>query len=726
MSTRVYGEPQTAAAWRKAYKYMCERGIINADLKEYMFAICLYSDKTSKRSQSGGSIWPLLMTVLNQPSKQRSAVHGKGILGYIPVIKKPPGVDDKQFGDGINRLTHICYSLVLTRLLETERELLNVTLGDGNVIRGAMRLLMIVGDHPELQSLCGMSTAWKSQLPCRRCTIKQADCHSFYTKAEQQQEGICNIRTAAVVLQQREAAVAQHTKTAKLEALARHSLSAATAVALLYPWPTDAGPLGACPTDKMHHAKAGTAKDLLTYIIEAPGSLKELYHMPEAKLAADETGALRRRRRMLKAETLKVTTKEQAWQLWTERLQSVPAFCADGKYFRRFSADALGAKGLSCTEVVALLFQMLYALGEVNDVFADQELHTGILQCILAFRKMYLFISDMQDYTTADLDTAEGLIATYIGLLRDVFGPHTPFNRNMDKPKIHMWSHVRYYMEQFGAWSNFDTDHFELSHKMTKDLYARTNNHGGREEALTAMRRGMLRQELSQHMQAQAIRSSSRNDRAGAGVGVGVRTTARWLVPAFRKAKRLGVGAPCTLGDGLHDILLQKLRFCLQVDEVNTHLVRVHTGLTIAYVGDADGTGKTARWAMQARDMWNKQAPRHDDVLIQVVDADTEAEVPYYAQVLAFLSYEHSKREHTQLAFVRWYESAPWNPAARPVKIAAGYVQFRTGTADMYDVVDIDTIEKRVHLVQDLQFKPKARGNYGPRYYVHDTNSHCL
>ena len=140
---------------------------------------------------------------------------------------------------------------------------------------------------------------------------------------------------------------------------------------------------------------------------------------------------------------------------------------------------------------MALLFQMVYVLGEVPDVFSAQ-LHADILQLLLAFKSMYLYISDLSEFTAADLDRAETLIKSYLKQLSDVFGPDTVFEKNMKKPKIHAWSHLRFYMQQFGAWTNFDTDHFELSHKLTKDLYAKTNNHGGREESLTAMRRGML------------------------------------------------------------------------------------------------------------------------------------------------------------------------------------------------------------------------------------------
>ena len=251
---------------------MVKHKIIDKHNNEYMFAICLYSDKTAKRSQTGGAVWPILMTVLNQPLVQRTAVTGKGILGYIPIITKPVAVDEERFSAGIIRLTHICYSQVLQRMVETEKELLNIKLADGHVIRGAMRLLMICGDHPELQTLCGMSSGWRSGLPCRHCTCPHDDADKFYTLKQQQHQqfGVWSTRKMSTVLQQREHALAKDTVAQQRKALAKYSISRAYAVSLIYPWHTEAGALAAAPTDKMHHVKAGSAANLLLYILEAP------------------------------------------------------------------------------------------------------------------------------------------------------------------------------------------------------------------------------------------------------------------------------------------------------------------------------------------------------------------------------------------------------------------------------------------------------------------------
>ena len=699
-ANRVYSEPWTADAWRAAYKYMVKEEYISK--KEYMFAICLYSDKTAKRSQTGGSVWPILMTVLNQPLVQRTAVTGKGILGYIPIIKKPVAVSDAAFSAGINRLHHICYSQVLNRMVQTQREKVDIKLADGAIITGAMRLLMLCGDHPELQTLCGMSTGWNAKMPCRLCTCTHEDDDKFYTLQQQQAHGFeaWFPRQLSIVRQQREEALAHDTETAKQKALATYGLSRARAVSHVYPWHTAAGPLASAPTDKMHHVKAGIAKNLFKYITEAHEVIPGL---TEAALL----GPL------------------------TERLLSIPPYAEDRKYFRTFSSEVLKVKTLSCADVMALVFQMPYALGEVADVF-QQGLHSEILKLLLDFRSMYLFISGLAQFTDKDLDTAETLIHSFLKRLRAVFGPDTVFNKNMNKPKIHAWSHLRFYMQQFGAWTNFDTDHFELSHKMTKDLYAKTNNHGGREEALTAMRRGMLRQEVAQYLLHEKEQQRQRRaDEASTTQPlrhtdyVQQRPQKRWMVPERRKAKRLGApGAPCTLTQRQHQILVALLKQYLDIEAVDETAIRVHTGYVIGYILLGDDGKRQQRWTMQARDSWHKQGPRHDDLLVKTEEEDGEEKL-VHARALAFITYATEESGTNELAYIQWFHAVERSRRERPVWITDEYVAFRHGRKqEWFDVVDVDSIEMRAHLIPDMQHKPQGRDS--ERYYVRPYNKHCL
>ena len=47
---------------------------------------------------------------------------------------------------------------------------------------------------------------------------------------------------------------------------------------------------------------------------------------------------------------------------------------------------------------MAMVFQLPYALGEVADVLPE-DLHSELLKLLLDFKSMYLFISDLANFT---------------------------------------------------------------------------------------------------------------------------------------------------------------------------------------------------------------------------------------------------------------------------------------------------------------------------------------
>ena len=79
------------------------------------------------------------------------------------------------------------------------------------------------------------------------------------------------------------------------------------------------------------------------------------------------------------------------------------------------------------------------------------------------------------------------------------------------------------------------------------------------------------------------------------------------------------------------------------------------------------------------------------------------------------------------MAFIQWFHSVDRVRRERPVWITDENVAFRHGSKrDLFDVVDVDSIENRMraHLIEDMQHKPQGRDS--ERYFVRPYNKHCL
>ena len=98
----------------------------------------------------------------------------------------------EDFSAWVRQLETRCWEAVLRNIRELERE--GLPLG-GMLLRP--RLLLIIGDHPQLQSRCGISSSGKAAVPCRVRKVPTAKLGEFYSLRVQMDESVCQLRSAA-------------------------------------------------------------------------------------------------------------------------------------------------------------------------------------------------------------------------------------------------------------------------------------------------------------------------------------------------------------------------------------------------------------------------------------------------------------------------------------------------------------------------------------------------
>ena len=115
------------------------------------------------------------MALGNHTVKYRSTQAGKYVLAYLPVLKCPKSITSgsqrRAFGLEVRRIHALCWKLIIEDLASVRAQggyYLDVA---GQYKQIVPSLLLIIGDHPESQKLCGCATSWKARRPCRVCKV---------------------------------------------------------------------------------------------------------------------------------------------------------------------------------------------------------------------------------------------------------------------------------------------------------------------------------------------------------------------------------------------------------------------------------------------------------------------------------------------------------------------------------------------------------------------------
>ena len=98
---------------------------------------------------------------------------------------------DEDFSAYVRQLEIRCWQAVLRDILNLEKE--GIAWG-GKLLRP--RLLCVIGDHPQLQSMCSIASSSMAAAPCRVCHVPCANLNEFYSLAQQESTGVCRPRLA--------------------------------------------------------------------------------------------------------------------------------------------------------------------------------------------------------------------------------------------------------------------------------------------------------------------------------------------------------------------------------------------------------------------------------------------------------------------------------------------------------------------------------------------------
>ena len=116
------------------------------------------------------------MALGNHSVKYRSSRAGKYVVAYLPVLKCPKSItsasERKKFGLEVSRIHMRCWKLIIDDLQDVRsRGGYYLDIHGQNYKQIVPSLLLIIGDHPESQKLCGCATSWRARRPCRVCNV---------------------------------------------------------------------------------------------------------------------------------------------------------------------------------------------------------------------------------------------------------------------------------------------------------------------------------------------------------------------------------------------------------------------------------------------------------------------------------------------------------------------------------------------------------------------------
>lgn len=141
----------------------------------------LYSDKTTSRSISQLSYYPIYMTLANFEGDVFQSAETKVTVGFIPVVDAPDGLTSTQlkedWPEAFNSIVMAVWKVVVDSLKRAvEKEPIMIPLAGGGSLKVCPRMLFFVGDYPELQLVCGCVSSPSAKRPCRVCMVKKLGC----------------------------------------------------------------------------------------------------------------------------------------------------------------------------------------------------------------------------------------------------------------------------------------------------------------------------------------------------------------------------------------------------------------------------------------------------------------------------------------------------------------------------------------------------------------------
>ena len=278
---RTVHAPYTGDAWRLIEAKA--RAAHQLDGGAHILGLAFSSDKSQTRAFGQATFWPMYALILNEEGACSRSPRSRLLLGYIYCAKKLSGARQDLFSAGTARMWSASWKLVLDQLQamgDAPEAALHVRLSDGQtVLKLVPKLVTFVGDHPEVQTACGVSASAGAAFPCRACHVPWAETHRFFTRAQQKgPKSVCKPRTSEQVIEgTADALCIAHKKDRQKALKDAGSLNGAPTCFNFYSgWATDEGVMHATPQDPMHHFGQGLAPDLIGFIGEQSAHLLAL------------------------------------------------------------------------------------------------------------------------------------------------------------------------------------------------------------------------------------------------------------------------------------------------------------------------------------------------------------------------------------------------------------------------------------------------------------------
>ena len=254
--------PHTANAWRRHEEYIKLRWGPEA----IFGAVMLYADETTTRTMRGKTYYPVVLTLANNSLKHRCTRRGKFVVAFLPALSCPATITNKtergKFGLKKLELLHKCWDILLAELAAIEGKGGLYCFLKGEYILVVPRLLLVIGDHPELAKMSCCKEGHSSLLPCRVCLVPQHRQHEFFSRAD-----AFPLRTVAAhrefeeeLLQLQSQA---HTITAIRQLSTDKGYRAVRCAFLQVDFRSETGIHGASPSDLLHMVYLGMVQDVV-------------------------------------------------------------------------------------------------------------------------------------------------------------------------------------------------------------------------------------------------------------------------------------------------------------------------------------------------------------------------------------------------------------------------------------------------------------------------------
>lgn len=422
----------------------------------------------------------------------------------------------------------------------------------------------------------------------------------------------------------------------------------------------------------------------------------------------------------------------------------MPRYRLDKAYLRKFTGlkDIFQISHVTGAEYSHMFWQWITVIGDTPDILPEPY-HSKMISALKSYMDAYTFTYRKAEFSQGDLDLLEVKWDDALEQIKCAFKDptHPEFAVSFRKPKWHMYSHLRLWIEMYGPPFYWTAEGFEEKHKPTKDTATHLNNK--EDTGLQLLRRTQLTEfteelagfvmeavgaNVSPDQQAQSTKKHKKVNREEIRLSPVRRTLSipldtlmeaqlkhhKTTLKHFRELLAFYVS---DLHHKLEDQVpgdvrrkgpsaAHEWRVQNSVHKVRNSSLRIHTKLALPYADNAK---------IIATHNWYKSGPVYGDVEIHYKEDEK-----WYATIGMLFSYEYKhqnelgkeeKRVLNLMLIRSWYEVKE-NDKANDITPMFP-TQLKRGNRYSVDILDIIKVQRVVHIVPSFH----SNKNIDSRYY---------